>query len=55
MLVWDNGTFLAPQRCKWSDYYRDNPRDPSNAELAPWVVEYGRYTRRGQRKFGAGH
>jgi len=40
---------MAQQSCKWSDHYRDHPRTPENTELAPWVVEYGRYTRRRPR------
>ena len=24
----------------WSDYYRENKRDPSNNQLAPWVNQF---------------
>eukprot|EP00041_Stephanoeca_diplocostata_P028344 m.801212 g.801212 ORF g.801212 m.801212 type:complete len:484 (-) comp23357_c1_seq7:720-2171(-) len=33
------GFVTYPQPCRWSDYYRSQPRDPTNFELAPWVKE----------------
>eukprot|EP00038_Savillea_parva_P004054 m.133587 g.133587 ORF g.133587 m.133587 type:complete len:444 (+) comp11360_c1_seq2:247-1578(+) len=39
-LVVDHGDFVSyPQPCRWSDYYRENVRDSSNFDLAPWVKD----------------
>lgn len=39
-LLYEAGAFVNyPQPCKWSQYYRENTRNPSNFELAPWVQE----------------
>jgi len=42
-LIYNGKELVAPQKCKWSDYYQTNERDPTNMELAPWVANM--YTR----------
>ena len=37
----DAGGFVeGPLPFYWSDYYRENKRDPSNNQLAPWVNQF---------------
>eukprot|EP00037_Helgoeca_nana_P025306 m.275562 g.275562 ORF g.275562 m.275562 type:complete len:433 (+) comp26904_c0_seq7:357-1655(+) len=39
-LVFEQGDFVNyPQPCRWSDYFRENVRDPHNFDLAPWVKD----------------
>lgn len=34
-----HGWMCAPLQAHWSDYYKRTPREPSNTEVASWVIK----------------
>ena len=34
-----HGWMCGPLGAHWSDYYKRTPREPSNTEVAPWVIK----------------